>query len=205
MTSFLTQLSPTITNLIRLDHSHVSAAFHQYPLGGSPRIRKGLADNVCLALDIHAQLEEEIFYPALRAVTDHEGLRRCAPEHHEMRALVSRLRALEPADPGFDDAFLDLMRATLHHVADEETTLLPAAERLLPGQLSELGVRMNKRRLELMGPRGRELAGSMARSLSTGSVLAAASEMLAGGYLLSRHQPLTRTWTRRTPATPPLR
>jgi hypothetical protein len=199
------QLSPGITDLIRLDHSHVSAAFHQYVPGDPVRIRKGLADNVCLALEIHAQLEEEIFYPALRGVMDHEVLRRSGADHHEVRAAISRLKVLAPADAAYDEAFFELMRHVLHHVADEETVLLPAAERLLAGQLSELGASMNRRRLELAAPRTRELAGSMARSASFGGMLAAASAVLGGGYLLTRRQPFTRTWTRDRARVPPLR
>ena len=60
MSSLMSQLSPSITNMIRLDHTHVLTAFHQYEIGASERVRKGLVDNVCLALEIHAQLEEEL-------------------------------------------------------------------------------------------------------------------------------------------------
>ncbi|NNU45491.1 hemerythrin domain-containing protein [Ramlibacter montanisoli] len=178
-----------MTNLIRLDHTHVLTAFHQYELGSSERLRKGLVDNVCLAIEIHAQLEEEIFYPALRVVADTEMLRKSTPEHDEMRGLISRLRNMPVADPAFDDTFFELMRHVMHHVADEETLLLPAAERLLPDQLSELGAQMTKRRLELAGPRAPELASSMARSMSGGTLVGIGSAMLAGAYLLTRRGP----------------
>src|SRR4051812_8347901 len=153
MTSLLSQLAPSVTNLIRLDHTHVLTAFHQYEIGSSERQKRGLADNVCLAIEIHAQLEEEIFYPAMRGVADTEILRKSTPEHDEMRGLIARLRNMTPADIAFDDAFFALMRHVMHHVADEETMLLPAAERMIPDQLSELGARMTRRRLELAGPR----------------------------------------------------
>lgn len=188
MSSLLNQLAPSITNMIRLDHTHVLTAFHQYEIGASDRLKKGLVDNVCLAIEIHAQLEEEIFYPALRLVVDNEAVRKSAPEHDEMRGLISRLRHMPVTDPAFDDTFFELMRHVMHHVADEETQLLPAAERLLPDQLSELGARMAKRRLELTAPRTPELASSMVRSLSVGSVIAAGSAALAGAYLLTRHR-----------------
>lgn len=188
MSSLLNQLAPSITNMIRLDHTHVLTAFHQYEIGASDRLKKGLVDNVCLAIEIHAQLEEEIFYPALRLVLENEAVRKSAPEHDEMRGLISRLRHMPVTDPAFDDTFFELMRHVMHHVADEETQLLPAAERLLPDQLSELGARMAKRRLELTAPRTPELASSMVRSLSVGSVIAAGSAALAGAYLLTRHR-----------------
>jgi hemerythrin superfamily protein len=188
MSSLLSQLSPSITNLIRLDHTHVLTAFHQYEIGSSPRLKKGLTDNVCLAIEIHAQLEEEIFYPAMRSVADNEILRKSTPEHDEMRGLIARLRNMPVGDPAFDDTFFELMRHVMHHVADEETMLLPAAERLIPEQLSELGAQMNKRRLELTGPRAPELASSVARSMSSGTLVGIGSAVLAGAYLLTRHR-----------------
>ena len=188
MTSLLAQLSPSITNLIRLDHTHVLASFHQYEVGSSQRLKRGLADNVSLAIEIHTQLEEEVFYPALRVVADTEVLRKSTPEHDEMRGLVSRLRAMPVDDPAFDDTFFELMRHLMHHVADEETLLLPAAERLIPDQLGELGARMTRRRVELAASRTPELASSVARSLSTGTLLAAGRTMLAGAQLLTRHR-----------------
>lgn len=188
MSSLMSTLSPSITNMIRLDHTHVLTAFHQYEIGSSPRLKKGLVDNVCLAIEIHAQLEEEIFYPAMRVVADNEHLRKSTPEHDEMRGLISRLRNMPVNDPSFDDTFFELMRHVMHHVADEETILLPAAERLIPDQLSELGARMTRRRLELAGTRAPELASSMARSMSAGTIVAAGSALLAGAYLLTRHR-----------------
>ena len=161
MSSLLNQLSPSITNMIRLDHTHVLAAFHQYQVESSARLKQGLMESVCLAFEIHAQLEEEIFYPALRVVMDSEILRKSAPEHDEVRGLIARLRHMPVDDPVFDDTFFELMRHVMHHVADEETLLLPAAERLLAGQLNELGARMAQRRVQLAAPRTPELAASM--------------------------------------------
>lgn len=188
MSPLLAQLSPSVTNLIRLDHTHVLSAFHQYEVGSPDRLKRGLADNVCLAIEIHTQLEEEIFYPALRVVADTEVLRKSTPEHDEMRGLIARLRAMTVSDPVYDDTFYELMRHVMHHVADEETLLLPAAERLIPDQLGELGVRFNKRRIELTAPRTPELATSVARSLGAGTLLAAGGAMLAGAHLLTRHR-----------------
>jgi len=188
MPSLMSQLSPSVTNQIRLDHTHVLTAFHQYEIGSSARLKKGLVDNICLAIEIHAQLEEEIFYPALRAVADTEILRKSTPEHDEMRGLVARLRNMPVDDPAFDDTFFELMRHVMHHVADEETLLLPAAERLLPEQLADLGAQMTRRRIELAGPRTPELASSMARAMSLGSLFAAGSTALTAAHMFTRHR-----------------
>jgi hemerythrin superfamily protein len=194
METFFGKMSPSITTMIRMDHTHVMSAFHQYRVDTPTRVKKGLADNICLALEVHAQLEEEIFYPALREVSPDQALEQAKPEHDEMRGLILRLRALQPSDPSFDATLFELMRTVMHHVADEETQLLPKAERLLSGQLSEMGARMTKRRLQLVGPRSGELAGSMARSMSTGTLLAAAGAVAAaGGLLLARRSGSTAT------------
>lgn len=63
MTRLADKLTPDVTTLIRLDHSHVLATFRQYRPDSEPRVRQGLVSGACLALEIHTQLEEEIFTP----------------------------------------------------------------------------------------------------------------------------------------------
>jgi hypothetical protein len=186
MNQFLSRLSPSITNMIRMDHTHVLSAFHQYEVETSPRVKKGLVDNICVALEIHAQLEEEIFYPALRAIAESATVDKSVPEHDQMRRLIKQLRNLSPGQASYDETFFELMNNVLHHVADEETLLLPAAERVLADQLGELGAEMTKRRLQLAAPRSGEIAGSMARAMSPRSLAVGAGAWLACRYLLSR-------------------
>jgi hemerythrin superfamily protein len=196
MNALLSRLSPSITNMIRMDHAHVLSTFHQYQSDSSPRVKKGLVDSVCVALEIHAQLEEEIFYPALRAISDTEFLRKSVPEHDQMRRLITQLRNLEPDHATYDETFYELINNVMHHVADEETLLLPAAERVLAERLGELGAEMTKRRLQLAAPRSGEIAGSMARSMSPGSLVVGAGALLACSYLLSRPSGRRRGMTR---------
>jgi hypothetical protein len=196
-TSLLTQLAPSATNLIRLDHAQVLSAFHQYDGTLSERLKRGLVDSVCVSLEIHAQLEEELFYPVLRLALDSDLARKSPVEHDEMRTLIARLRQMLPSDPMFDETFFELMRGVMHHVADEESVLLPAAERLLPEQLSDIGARMARRRLELTAARGSEVAGSTLRSLSPRTVLAGATTLLSGTWMLARGGQQAAPWTRR--------
>lgn len=186
MNPILSALSPTATNMIRLDHTHVLATFHRYKADTAPGTKQALAETICLALEIHAQLEEEIFYPAVRALMpDNEAVRKSVPEHDEMKRLIAKLRQLKSPDLEFDETLLELMRDVIHHVADEETILLPAAERSLGDQLSELGAQMTKRRLELAAPRAGQIAGNMVRGMpGTTAVMLAA--MLGTGWLMGR-------------------
>ncbi len=186
MNQLLSRLSPSITNMIRMDHANVLSTFHQYQAGTAPRVKKGLVDSVCIALEIHAQLEEEIFYPALRAIADTEFMRKSVPEHDQMRRLITQLRNLESDHATYDETFYELMNNVMHHVADEETLLLPTAEKVLADQLGELGVQMTKRRLQIAAPRTGEIAGSMARSMSPGGLVVGAGALLACSYLLTR-------------------
>lgn len=187
MKSLKNTLSPTVTNMIRMDHTAVLETFHQYETSSRPNTKKALVNTVCIALEIHAQLEEEIFYPAMRAIaSDTAVLDKSVPEHNEMRQQIAQLRAMKPTDPAYDDTFMQLMRDVIHHVADEETTLLPDAERLLADRLGELGAEMTKRRVQLTAPRAAEIAANAARGFPTSSMLVAAGAVLAGTYFAKR-------------------
>lgn len=155
--------SPEITTLIRFDHTHVLAAFRRYRSRLPAARKRALVANACLSLEIHAQLEEEFFYPALFSGGVAEGeLDQSIADHDEMRTLIERLRQMSPRDTHYDGVFCELIRKALHHVADEETTLLPLAELRLKDQLRELGWKMTLRRLELLKPHMVEAASTTA-------------------------------------------
>ena len=186
MNSLFNKLSPSATNMIRMDHSHTLLTFHQYEADTAPQTKQALVNTVCVALEIHAQLEEEIFYPAVRRVaTDQAVMDKSVPEHDEMRRLIARLRTMEPTDAAYDSTFMELMRDVIHHVADEETVLLPAAEKLLGDQVNELGAQMTKRRLQLAGPRAGEIAGNTLRAMPASTMLMGVGAVLASGLVVS--------------------
>lgn len=180
MNTIASRMTPSITTMIRIDHSHVVALFHRYKSDASPGKKRALVTNACLAIQVHAQLEDEIFYPALRTVLSGDDvLEKSEPEHDQMRKLISELREMTAgdgaaADKAHEDKFLELMRLVIHHVADEETRLLPAAERLLGDELSRLGMEMTKRRVELMKPHAAEFAATAVRSFPVGAAAGAA-------------------------------
>jgi hemerythrin superfamily protein len=162
----LKKLSPSITDMIRFDHSHVMVTFHQYTADKRPSVKKALAETICDALEIHATLEEEIFYPVMRPrAADQKVMEKSEPEHMEMRRLIHELRNTDPRDSRHDELVFELMRDVVHHVADEETVLLPEAEQTMSkDRLSELGTQMTKRRLELVTPK----AGKIAKNTAVG-------------------------------------
>ena len=186
MFAALDSVTPDITRMIRLDHSHVLAAFRRFRSHMSETRKRALVDNVCLALDVHAQLEEEIFYPAMLQIgAASDILDKSVPEHEQMRGFIRSLRSMEPLDGSFDETFRKLMRTVLHHVADEETVLLPLAEELIPDELGHLGRLMTQRRIELLKPHAAEAAATTIRTFPIGAAAAAAGA-LAAGWLLIR-------------------
>lgn len=201
MKMHLNRMSPGITDMIRMDHTHVFAVFHRFKHSTSHARKSALVRNACLAIDVHAQLEEEIFYPELRDAAGADPvLDRSGPEHNEMRALMQQLRSMTPDDAGYDRTFHALMRTVIHHVADEESVLLPEAERrMTPERLHELGAQMTKRRMELVRPHARELAATSVQSFPVMSMLAATSALTLGALLLRRnggaHRTPRRAWS----------
>lgn len=178
---------PSITTMIRIDHGHVAALFHRYSVRTSAWRKASLARNACLALEIHAQLEEEIFYPALvRVLGDDSTLAKSKSEHDEMRQLIRRVRELTPGSAEFDRTFFALMGVVLHHAADEESKLLPEAERSLANQLGEMGVQMTKRRMQLLTPHAGEVAATTAQSFPVASALLTAGALTLGAALLTK-------------------
>src|SRR3954451_16378613 len=185
MSTLLTKIAPSATDMIRADHARVLTTFHRYKLDDAPATRRALVATICLALEVHAELEEEIFYPAMGSV-DTALVGRLIPEHDRMRTLIGQLRGGDPTDSQYDQWLMELMREVMHHVADEETILLPQAERVLGQRLGELGARMMKRRMQLMAPHAGELTRHKARAMPMTTLVLPALALL-GAIALLQH------------------
>jgi len=170
---------PDAVALVRMDHTHVFALFHRYRIDADPVAKRGLVELIAQALEIHAALEEEIFYPAVMAVDDNETTRKSVPEHDTMRSVIRELRTMDSSLDAFDERFMDLMNEVLHHVADEETDMLLLAERSLSSRrLRQLGARMLQRRVGLMMRRAPALSRAFAQGFPSATAVVCAA--LAG-------------------------
>jgi hypothetical protein len=101
-----------------------------------------------------------------------------------MRELIRSLRGMQPFELTYDETFKKLIRVVLHHVADEETVLLPLAEELMPEELGHLGRLMAQRRMELLKPHAAELASTTLRTFPIGTAAAAAGVVTAAWLLM---------------------
>lgn len=175
MTAIVERVAPGAADLVRRDHQALLTLFHRWGLQRPRRRRRALALSCALALEVHARVEEEILYTALREAGPSEFLLGAPAEHARMVTLIAQLRQMPADDPAQDGVFLTLMREVLHHMAEEETRFLPEVERVLHGRLGELGAQMMARRMALMAPRLPALAWHR-----LGAMRAASAWLLAG-------------------------
>ena len=185
MNPMMNRFSPGAITQIRMDHTHALMTFHRYHIDTSPSRKRAIVETLSLALTIHATLEEEIFYPAMRSI-DPDLVDRSIPEHAEMKRLIDELHQLRPEDRSYDATVMSLMRDVIRHVADEETKLLPDAERVLgENRLAEVGAQMTRRRMELAAPHTGAIALNTVRSYPA-ATLAFTGVLALGGWLVAR-------------------
>lgn len=138
--------------LLRADHAAVSKLFKQYEEGRERAAGKQrIVDEICTELTIHAQIEEEIFYPACREALPREGdlLAEAKVEHQSLKELIAKLQASgAPGDELFDAEVKVLGEYVKHHVKEEHNELFPKA-RKADLDLKALGEQLERRKMEL--------------------------------------------------------
>lgn len=119
-------------DLLDADHKAVRKLFDEYRTLSESRARgalakkQQLAEQICLALTVHAQIEEEIFYPAARAVVkDKSLLNEATVEHASTKDLIEQIRGMDPSDDLFDAKVQVLGEYVDHHVKEERGELFP--------------------------------------------------------------------------------
>ncbi|MGJ0532316.1 hemerythrin domain-containing protein [Methylocystis sp.] len=124
--------------------------FKQYEKLDRETEKEELARKICAALTVHAKIEEEIFYPALRkSIDDDELLDEAEVEHASAKQLIAEIRSMSPKDHLFDAKVKVLGEYVMHHVQEEEQEMFPEA-RKSEVDLDALGIKLSKRKAELM-------------------------------------------------------
>ncbi|HWI82554.1 hemerythrin domain-containing protein [Ramlibacter sp.] len=112
--------------------------------------RPALARKICSELTVHAQIEEEIFYPALREVIDRpELLDEAQAEHQQAKELIAQIQGLPEGDAAMDELVGQLARTVEIHVKEERDLLFPKARAAGGLDLEALGAKMRERQQEL--------------------------------------------------------
>jgi hemerythrin superfamily protein len=138
--------------LLKNDHREVEKHLSAFEKASGSR-KAELARTICQALTVHAQLEEEIFYPAAREqIDDQELLDEAEVEHASAKQLIGEIESGSAGDPLFDAKVKVLGEYVKHHVKEEEREMFPQA-RKAGIDLKGLGEQIRMRKMELM-PRG---------------------------------------------------
>ena len=137
--------------LLKQDHRTVEELFEKFEKASDGRKQK-LAEEICLELSVHAQIEEEIFYPACEGKVDEDLLKESYVEHDGAKLLITEIIAGGASDDEFYDAKVKVLQEEIeHHVEEEEKRLegLFAQARKAELDMDALGEQLAARKLEL--------------------------------------------------------
>ena len=138
------------TAMLRADHKHVSGLFELYEAARSSAKKKDIVASICIELSVHAQVEEEIFYPAVKqALKDHELVPEASIEHATLKDLIAQVKGIEPDGEMFDAKIKVLSEYVKHHVKEEQDEMFPKARETTLDMVA-LGAKMATRKKELL-------------------------------------------------------
>ena len=156
---------PEAVEMLREDHQQVKDLFEEFEKAEEDEEKGQIVRAALTALEIHATLEEEIFYPAVREQIDEDDqMDEALEEHHVVKLLIGELQEMKPGDDHFDAKFKVLAESVKHHIEEEESEILPKAQDTDLDQ-ERLGEEMTERKAELQRGKG---AGAR-RKVSSGS------------------------------------
>lgn len=136
--------------LLKADHETVSQLFEEFEKTRSIPKKKALVAELCTLLTVHTQIEEEIFYPAVKsALKDKTLVPEALIEHTGVKDLIAQLEGVEPDGEMYDAKVKVLSEYVAHHVKEEQNEMFPKAKSSSLDMV-ELGVLMAARKDELL-------------------------------------------------------
>ena len=107
--------------LLKEDHRAVEKLFKEFESAKGDGRKQKLAHQICLALTVHAELEETIFYPACEGTVDEDELKEGFVEHDAAKLLIAEIEANEGAEDDFFDTKVHVLQEEIeHHIKEEE-------------------------------------------------------------------------------------
>jgi hemerythrin superfamily protein len=137
--------------MLKQDHREVKKLFQEFDRTEDDTRKQELAGQICSSLKIHAQIEEEVFYPAAYDALDKEGddlLDEAVVEHSSAKALIAEIEAMKVGEPLFDAKIKVLGEYIDHHDKEEESELFPEC-REAGMDLKALGETLAQRKSDL--------------------------------------------------------
>jgi hemerythrin superfamily protein len=150
-----TTVAQDAVGLIKADHREVEKLFREFEKAGDRayKTKQQLVEQIIKELEVHATVEEEIYYPAVEAKAKKDGkelVAEAVEEHHVVKVLLGELAGMSSEDDAFDAKVTVLMENVRHHVEEEEEEMLPQSEDVLgKEELARLGEQMAARKQQL--------------------------------------------------------
>ena len=138
--------------LLTADHRKVEGLFADFEKASGATAKEKLAKKICLELKVHAQIEEEIYYPAIRGKVEEADLDEAYVEHDSAKLLINEIEAAEPDESFYDAKVKVLSELIEHHVEEEEKIRdnLFQQTRAADIDLVALGEKLAARKAELL-------------------------------------------------------
>jgi hemerythrin superfamily protein len=153
-----TRSTPDACTLLDADHRKVKAMFKDYEAltksraASASQKKRDLATQICLELTVHAQIEEEIFYPALReAIKDTGLLDEAEVEHASAKDLIAQIQDATDVNDMFDAKVTVLGEYIDHHVKEERNEIFVKARAVRKLDLVGMRETLAARKEELLG------------------------------------------------------
>jgi len=151
------QRQKDVCDLLDADHKTVKKMFKEFEAlsesraRSAPQLRLDLAREICIELTVHAQVEEEIFYPALRAaIRETDLIAEAEVEHQTAKDLIAQIEAANTADEEFNAKVKVLSEYIEHHVKEERNEIFPKARAAKKLDLVAMRDEVEARKQELL-------------------------------------------------------
>lgn len=141
--------SKNAIDILKQDHDTVKDLFDEFKKAESRPAKKNIVHRALLELKVHAALEEEIFYPAVRKQIETKIMNEADEEHHVAKVLIAELEDMDGHEDHYDAKFQVLSENVRHHIKEEEGDMLPKAKGL-DIDYDALGEKMLRRKEQLM-------------------------------------------------------
>jgi iron-sulfur cluster repair protein YtfE (RIC family) len=142
------------TELLKNDHDAVRQLFAEFESAESEQDKLDAYEDIREQLLIHARIEEEIFYPAVRETNSGRSATQvdeALNEHQQVKTMLNKLDNMAAeVDADFAATIRTLAESVEHHVQEEEDNIFVSARKLGAERLSELGDRLQQRKDQLM-------------------------------------------------------
>ena len=147
-----TETKPDAIALLKADHREVEDLFEKFEKASGDGRKRDIAQRICMELTIHAQIEEEIFYPACEGKIEDDLIKEAYVEHDGAKVLIAEIEAGGPDDDFYDAKVKVLSEQIEHHVEEEEKRMegMFSQARKAGLDMDALGDQLRARKEELM-------------------------------------------------------